>query len=59
MATDDGKNQSTTDIQKHLNQLIDEETATHDACELEHSISTESFLANCSELAHRKDEKDY
>lgn len=30
MATDDGKNQSTTDIQKHLNQLIDEETATMD-----------------------------
>lgn len=30
MATDDGKNQSTTDIQKHLNQLIDEETATTD-----------------------------
>lgn len=38
---------------------IDEETATHDACELEHSISIESFLAIRSELAHKKDEKDY
>ena len=37
---------------------IDEETASHDACELEHSIR-ESFLAIRSALAHRKDEKDY
>ena len=33
---------------------IDDATATRDACELEHSVSTESFFAIRSALAHRK-----